>query len=785
MEDEIAKLRSQLAEEQHRRREEQRRREQAEALATEEQHRREEEQHRREEEQRRREQAEQQTRQTTLMEYIQLCHDLIFSQLVIETDKRLTSKGSITNPRDKWCPALMLPWLDFFDQQKAVFRDLHSTFPGDTEAFESRSFLQGLGERIARGKVANERDLEYFQHTSVEDPVRSIIERFRTEGGVKSEFDIAGGIVFENHPNAISDMAEEVLARRADTTQARPTTPNHALRRGSRLCPDQICVYRDDGTQPGGRTAAYIIEYKAPHKLTAPHLRLGLRRMDICKEVVNRSTIPAATNNTERFRYHADKLTAAAVTQTFHYMIEGGLEYSYLTTGEVIVFLKIDWSDPTKLYYHLAEPGPEVAAHPDQAGYCTAVGQVLAFSLMAFGKPGQRQKHAQEERRSAMKHLQTWTEDYEEILRSIPASERRAPPNSAGYEPSTYKKVNRSPYDLRGKKKPKRLIVDQDRPAAGTPGRNQTPDPSEDESEQHLSHSPTPTGSRNRSRPGQHSQPDSTQQSCGANTSTSPQHQYCTNKCLLGLVHGTFLDDQCPNVALHRGKKNGDCHPVSHSQWLHLLKEQLERTLDDGIVCLGKQGARGVLFQVTLLEHGYTFVSKGTISEYVQDLEHEISVYRRLSPAQGVDVPVCLGAIDLRDISRIYYYDFRVRVVYMMFLAWGGRSLHDLDPSDTVPANLSYALVRSVQTLHTMGVAHADVRMSNFLWNEENYRVMSIDFERAILMDPPRLPLAQVNTNKRKRTAPDLHDKPAAKPASQADYRRLIADDISAARSIS
>ncbi|KAH9903866.1 hypothetical protein F4778DRAFT_102670 [Xylariomycetidae sp. FL2044] len=87
------------------------------------------------------------------MGYIQLCHKLIFSQLVVETDKRLTSQGSITNPRDKWCPALLSSWPDFLHQQKAVFRDLHSAFPVDTEAFESQDFLHYVqAGRFSRGK---------------------------------------------------------------------------------------------------------------------------------------------------------------------------------------------------------------------------------------------------------------------------------------------------------------------------------------------------------------------------------------------------------------------------------------------------------------------------------------------------------------------------------------------------------------------------------------------------------------------------------------------------------
>jgi hypothetical protein len=41
-------------------------------------------------EQQRAEEAEQQTRQTTLSEYLEACHELVFTKFVVETDKSLT-----------------------------------------------------------------------------------------------------------------------------------------------------------------------------------------------------------------------------------------------------------------------------------------------------------------------------------------------------------------------------------------------------------------------------------------------------------------------------------------------------------------------------------------------------------------------------------------------------------------------------------------------------------------------------------------------------------------------
>ena len=125
----------------------------------------------------------------------------------------------------------------------------------------------------------------------VGEPVRSIVKHLQDWGDIG--YNLGSGISFENR---VSALGEE--------SAPRPTTPD-----GKRPRPDQICAYRDekDSTRP---KMAYFIEYKAPHKLTLPHLRLGLRPMDIYNDVVNRATIPVPEDKAARFQYHADKLAA-------------------------------------------------------------------------------------------------------------------------------------------------------------------------------------------------------------------------------------------------------------------------------------------------------------------------------------------------------------------------------------------------------------------------------------------------------------------------------------------
>ncbi|RYC77038.1 hypothetical protein BFJ63_vAg20087, partial [Fusarium oxysporum f. sp. narcissi] len=205
------------------------------------------------------------------------------------------------------------------------------------------------------------------------------------------------------------------------------------------------------------------------------------------------------------------------------------------------------------------------------------------------------------------------------------------------------------------------------------------------------------------------------------------------------------------------------CHPVSHGEWLALLQKQLERSLDEGITRLRQGGTRSVLFQVTLLAYGYTFLGKGTVRAFVSDLTHEAAVYNRLSPLQGRDVPVFLGAIDLRAMDKIYYFVHRVYVVHITFLSWGGDSLADaLKTGGFTDKNLQSMAITALRAMHQEGVVHTDVLFSNMLFNREVKRVMMIDFERAVLVKPPRPPLAQLVPNKRRRKPEETECKKTA-----------------------
>jgi hypothetical protein len=206
---------------------------------------------------------------------------------------------------------------------------------------------------------------------------------------------------------------------------------------------------------------------------------------------------------------------------------------------------------------------------------------------------------------------------------------------------------------------------------------------------------------------------------------------YCTQGCLLGLVRGNDLDENCPNVSLHRQGGDGVGHAIDVGTFARLIQTQLKEALhlDQDCEPLGIQGARGALFKVTLAAYGYTVVGKGTVKAFMPDLLHEGKIYQRLTRLQGTAVPVYLENINLIE---WYYPDVRVRILHMLLMSWGS-NLAEEDESIKDSSEVQKEIKRTMTEVRRAGVDQMDVRSSNLLWNREAQRVMLIDFERAAM----------------------------------------------------
>ncbi|MCJ1402238.1 hypothetical protein MMC11_005458 [Xylographa trunciseda] len=741
------------------------------------------------EEQQARQEAELRNQKTTFSEFLQACHEYLHKPLGVETDESLTTKG-LTSPKSKYYPKTLRPWVDFPQAQQDLFRIAHALYhiPDQTapRLFNPLVSVEDLGRDHCQVRLANETSLQNYEKVALEVPVAKILNHLCDIPQAEEQLDLklGQGITFQNNPNSLRDTEQEVQERLQESPHIQsPRTPpprfqsshssdpdssSNAKQSSDRTRADQYCVYKNI---EGKHDLLFIVEYKPPHKLSAGDLQRGFREMDLKDEVIDRTTIPPpipvnnkirdvdtarvgkesrrekrpreeeeaeeAASIDARLQYNADKLIAAIATQTFHYMIENGLEYSYITTGEAFVFLRVLLEDPRTLYYHVTVPVDEIN-DGDLAAleFQTAVAQVAVLCLMAL-RTEQRDHDWRTEAKVQLKVHPS--DDYETILLQTPDSERQLGRQKKGMKSPLYK----------GERKG---LIKSDFNLRSWDGKGNPHEPREprDGGRINASLPSNPSGTSGRgatnsgSQSGRRQKDGSTGKNNQASSSSTKgkQRQYCTQKCLLGVTRGLPLDGNCPNAALH--PELDQKHAINISEFLYLVQKQLGEHVDHYCEPLGLQGARGTLFKITLASHGYVFVGKGTVYAFVPDLLHEGRVYHQLEAIQGTAVPVCLGNIDL---LQMYYLDLGVRISHMILMSWGGTTTDKSDVKET--SGLQAEIQRTVAEVQREGIDQADVRRPNLLWNREAQRVMLIDFERAQSM-VKELPLQDVSPNKRR-----------------------------------
>ena len=75
--------------------------------------------------------------------------------------------------------------------------------------FDPMIHLEVLGPKLCDRPLASEADLQQYERPAVEQPVTSVISALRNRS-VDSIFDVGNGIIFESHPNTLSDISKKV-----------------------------------------------------------------------------------------------------------------------------------------------------------------------------------------------------------------------------------------------------------------------------------------------------------------------------------------------------------------------------------------------------------------------------------------------------------------------------------------------------------------------------------------------------------------------------------------------
>ncbi|KAJ9369574.1 hypothetical protein DTO282E5_5703 [Paecilomyces variotii] len=626
---------------------------------------------------------------TTFLEFIETCHVHISQPLRVETNKARSTGGSLTSPKGRLCPSYLRPWKNFHWEQTKIYETAIQLLQSSSNPclFSSKYSIHDLGRRLCRRPLASEEDLQGYQRYGVEDQVREIIDALQS---VSDIFSPGEGIEFDNYVNAFDKETNSV------DDQAR-----------KRSIPDQFCVFR----KGANRTLLFSMEYKAGHKLTDRYLRAGLRQMEFWKEVVQRVTIPS--EGEEKLLYHAELLTGSAIVHAYDDMINRGTSFGCLITGNCQVFLHVPEDQPDTVEYYLAEPNLDVQAMRDQGDDewmytpVTAVGRLFTMCLMSIQSP-MRNQHW---RNQVIPQLHVWEVDFEYILSQLSDEEVHSSPAGSEYLPS-------SPLATSSRKRRKRTscrpVEKGDCPPDDSDSEDISRNPDSTARKRALTFSSSPPQRQHRSGWQFKRTDDSMQESL----------DFCTQRCLLSLKTGDWLDENCPNVDRHR-KANSKRHQIHVSDFLRLLKCQLDNDLDHYCAPFGESGISGFPFKISLMPFGYTIVGKGTTDRRWPVVRQEENVYQILHSVQGSAVPVFLGTI---DIDWIYFYG-GVRITHFLILSWGG---YPFNPRFCEEERRN-EYQRTKKDIRRLGVIHGDLHESNILWNTELGRVQLIDFHKAKL----------------------------------------------------
>ncbi|KAJ5335850.1 uncharacterized protein N7506_005786 [Penicillium brevicompactum] len=669
---------------------------------------RQEEERRKQAEEREKQQRERNQR-TTFAELLRFCHSLLSRPLRVETPSRSTT-GSIPPPTGKYCPTRLALWTDCSARQQKIYSSVCNYLQATEEArarlFTPLIALEEDARRFGLRPISSEQGLENYERIAVEDHVRDIIAELCKIDAARDEFGLGDGIWFDNHTNSFNPRGGN------DANASQPSGIHHPR-------PDQFCIHRVDGNT---NTLLTTVEYKPPHKLSVEALRVGLREMDLWKCMVRSNKI--TTDHAEKLKYNAERLVCSAIVQEYHVMIQEGLEYSYVTNGVARVLLRVPYNDPSTLYYFLCDPNSEQSPQEPT----TSIARVLCLCLMAFRSP----VRDQEWRNTAQSRLPLWTTSFDyarsqipkEVLQQIAPhsdstnSEYVSPEPSSDYQPS-------SP-PLESPTAGRRVPTRSQASCAPSDVRHRTQSPESSGSDSNQATGRKRGFSQVTSSPS--AQRAARQRETGKDQgSHSKRHntQFCTQRCLLGLQTGGFLDDCCPNVKLHRRGQDFIKHPINSEDLMRLLKAQLDENIDRCIP-LGNCGAYGAPFKLICATYGYVVIGKGTTSGLWKEVSREAQVYEILRKAQASAVPVFLGTIDL---AKIYFLHGAGEIRHMLVMSWGGDSTATME---LTPELLKH-IHKSNKEIKALGIFHEDLRPDNVLWNEELKRALIIDFHRSTL----------------------------------------------------
>ncbi|GKZ33301.1 hypothetical protein AbraIFM66950_003144 [Aspergillus brasiliensis] len=336
-------------------------------------------------------QARQHVEPSNLFAFLEECHKLSLA-ICFQTNMSKTYHGSI-DPFGRLRPKRIIPWEAFPAFQQAIWKTIDDEDPEffTQRAFASKDQLKLIRDGATR-PIASESQLQFFQRETVNNHVQSILVELNENGRLCRRFNIHGYVRSEDEDN--------------DNDQF------------------YIHVKSDEQEIP-----LYAVQYQTPHVLSMAEISAGLHEMDLDDDFIS--------SNGGSFDKHATWVVAAVITQLFSNMVNIGVQYGYIYTGEAFICLYIT-EDPSVVQYYLLAPNWDVTNDDGSRLHRTAVAQVLALTLNAMQASPPSQSWC-----DAANKLEGWEIDYPDFLEQIPESVRRESPSD--YKPPSWPPIKEIP----------------------------------------------------------------------------------------------------------------------------------------------------------------------------------------------------------------------------------------------------------------------------------------------------------------------------------------------------
>ncbi|RFU81141.1 serine threonine kinase [Trichoderma arundinaceum] len=631
----------------------------------------------------------------TLVQYLAACHALNLKFEKGACRSLITQKEELS-----WTfPRRIVPWEGFPKLQEGIWHRLSS---GSDDyfckgcTFSSPQRLENVKRTLT--PVNSEASLQHFGRYAVENVIQEMLDRLY-------EDDCLWNIIGLGDDEKVSietdkDLGQVYEPRLESSWHKDASEPKLSMRNSHReakragIWANRSCIYRQAEDE---KTPVFAMVHQLPHRLQLDEIDCGLEsEIQLERDVIDQEGTD--------FSFASKTLVAATITQLFSYMVGKGIRFGCVSTGEAFIFCFIPKDDPSTIYCRACVPERDVQPDDPLRLHRTAAALVFGIVLQAL-----RAKPPPEPWTEAVTHLDTWTMGYDVVLDKIRKVGVTKPP-ALPLAVDRWRGFRRSPLLDKALRVEVKAGSDIRRWLDSVAGEEEAP---EDTSESTV------------------------------RVPTIQDQPFCSQKCLLGLVHGTALDENCPNVEHH-----GSTH-LNYDDFLSHLRIQLAE--DDGLEAADCTPVRIAniptsLFKIRLASLGYTLIAKGGRGSAY--LWSEKFVYDQVVSLQGHHVPVCIGMMELiepRHHNRKSFKD-------LLLLSWVGRPFQNC-LKQVGKDQIAGMIKTGLQAMHKLGVVYnGGLSPHNFLYDASRGSAMIVDFEDSSLefCETPAV-IGDYQTRKRKR----------------------------------